>query len=333
LYSIITCFREAGVYCELVTGVVKAASYIPGESTFDSLPHSGWVAHRCNNTYHLTNPTWVTSCLVGNERGGEVVLEIDGDSVLTETTSSSGFTISSFENFWFCTNPSIFILHCFPDDDKWQLLPGEKKSSCEEFATRLTPESSFFEMELEVLSADKCTYKSENGRCWVDIKVVPARIKSLHFMYKLAFVSESGDMSEVNAADFPQLVMKTQTPDSVSFEVRCPVAGDYMLTIFAGMKEEKTKCFEIRIHCLSPDPACRKLPIDPGHLGFGFNSTAVDVGLSHPSFAHPTLKVQSSDTLEKKEKLKFKVDHDMIDDYMFSSDIIGDEVEEAGLSQ
>ncbi|WAR26376.1 KY-like protein [Mya arenaria] len=277
---------------------------------------------------------WATSSLVGFEREGETVLENDGQLVqeFEESAGCTGVNITLFDEFWFCTHPRIYVLHAFPDNSKWQLLPADKILSPKDFELALTPDPQLFILGLEVVSGKKCIYESTNGRCWIDIMGDPSTLKEVNFKHQLSFVSGTGDLTGVNPADLPQLVMKTQTPDTVSLEVRLPVTGEYMLKIFARLinDAELKNCFEIRIRCNEADPACRKLPIDAGDMGFGFSTTASECGLSHPSQNYATLKCEYSDSLEKKETLKFKVDPDRIDEVEFSSEIVGsDEVDVA----
>ncbi|XP_052778663.1 uncharacterized protein LOC128216115 [Mya arenaria] len=286
--------------------------------------------------YHLVNPSWATSTLVGFERGGETVMEKNGQLVeeFEESAGRKGINITSFDEFWFCIHPRIYVLHAFPDNSKWQLLPADKILSPKDFELALTPDSQFFILGLEVVSGKECIYESTNGRCWVDIKGDPSKLKEVQFKHHLTFVSGTGDLTGINPADLPQLVMKTQTPDTVSLEVRLPVTGEYMLRIFAGLIHDAQlkNCFEIRICCNEADPACRKLPIDAGNMGFGFSTTASECGLSHPSQNYATLKCTYSESMEKKESLKFKVDPDMIDDVEFSSEIVGSDEIDVGMT-
>ncbi|XP_052782053.1 lim and transglutaminase domain protein ltd-1-like [Mya arenaria] len=328
--------RKAGIECEIIKGAAKAAQYIPGVSTMDTLPHMSWATFRCNNMYHLVNPQWATSSLVGFEREGETVLENDGQLVqeFEESAGCTGVNITLFDEFWFCTHPRIYVLHAFPDNSKWQLLPADKILSPKDFELALTPDPQLFILGLEVVSGKKCIYESTNGRCWIDIMGDPSTLKEVNFKHQLSFVSGTGDLTGVNPADLPQLVMKTQTPDTVSLEVRLPVTGEYMLKIFARLinDAELKNCFEIRIRCNEADPACRKLPIDAGDMGFGFSTTASECGLSHPSQNYATLKCEYSDSLEKKETLKFKVDPDRIDEVEFSSEIVGSDEVDVGVT-
>ena len=91
-------------------------------------------------------------------------VKIDGTFYLVDSTWGSGFCDgdnynSKFDDFYFCTNPQIFIRKHLPAEQKWQLLPQPISSS--EFINRVDIYRQFYTNGFETISPDLAKFNTK----------------------------------------------------------------------------------------------------------------------------------------------------------------------------
>lgn len=254
---------------------------------------------------------------------------IEGDSRVTHCTGSpsQGQALNAFNDFWFCTNPHVFIHHCYPDNVEWQLL-SQPYNTIDEFLCLPYLQQGYFEAGLQLLTDYSCTLHSVNGQCIITFAVDKSTATYIELSYSLSLLS--GDKSKVNWGDLCQLVMCIPTVDMYTFKVSLPVEGTYSfeVTVLADDIVTNASCADFRIECTEACKKCRKVPLNVGIEGFGYGNEAKQAGLKNPSentavvVIIPSEEVVGSDCED--QILDFQIDSDIMGEVEFSSDIISD---------
>ena len=309
----------------LIIGKGKNLSYVPGETFYDDILPGVWNSFRCGGKWHLVYTDLAVSTVKGFHRGGELVLEEDGNRPFRAIASARGFDTAQFTDFWFCTNPAILAVHAHPFDAEFQYLPDAIKYHDDKFEQCAYVQPGFFQAGLSLLSENSWVLLSRNGRCTITLGCQKSVLRSLRFKYRLSFVQSSGDIAEEQIQKMPRMVLYAPGIDDVSFTVSLPVRGEYSFSTTVNSPDLGTRyaeCFEFRIHCDEPDSHCLNLPREVESLGVGYTHVARDFGLKHPSKTTPTINVQQGQATRT-----LQIAEDRIDDVEFTSDVIGDDTQ------
>ncbi|XP_045158893.2 kyphoscoliosis peptidase-like [Mercenaria mercenaria] len=329
-----TLCKSANIQHQIIHGIGKNIGYIPGQTDGDGgLIKTAWLAFKSNDRWHLVDPQRFLGAVRGFRRGDEILLEYQGKTVLEEQTATSGTKLIYVIDFWFCLHPSIFVITLLPDDPEWQLLPPEKRMTKSDFISFPFLSPNFFTAKLQLLSEQTCVLHTKNGRCTVTFGADKSNARFISMSYKLSLRKGTGNLTGVDVQDLPLLVMYAPSIDTFSFNIRFPVAAEYIFKTFVtapGIDGDGYQiCSVFRIICSEPDPNCKNLPLDVGSIGYGFGYKAVDFGLKSPSITQTNVVVKCSendDVLMK--ELTFQIEDDKIDEIEFSSDIVGEENKE-----
>jgi hypothetical protein len=149
-------------------------------------------------------------------------------------------------------------------------------------------------------------------------------------LYRLSLRKGTADLKKINAQDLPLLVVYSPVFDTFSFNIRLPVAGEYIFETFVSTHDTSTDedfyymCAIFKILCLEPDPYCKKLPLDVGTTGYGFGYIAADFGLKNPSTYLPSVPIECTQKGGDISELTFQIDSDRVDEVEFYSEIVGD---------
>lgn len=320
VFNLVLPFSEANITCQLIGGKARGDVFFPWEKEFDNVGHWTWASFKSRSIWHLVNPHWMTTGLAGHEDGNKISLERDGQQVFEERVACEGHIVSRLDDFWFCLNPIIFSIYFYPDDMMWSLLPPNKYPTQSDFLYGPYLLEGFFRARLSLYTEPKSVLTSRNGCCTITLGADQTVMKHLSFEYEFSFITTSGDISVVNPAYLPRLVLFANRMDRVDFTIRFPVKGEYLFQLSVKCEGVfEASCLEARILCQESDPFCRKLPIDAKDHGFGFGHTAREFGLHHPSSTTSSLRVDDN----REALFRCKIDSDVIDDVEFSSDVVG----------
>ena len=88
--------KALGLECVLISGYSKGTSYVDGQ--MPKKTNHAWNAVKIDSQYYLIDSTWGAG------------------------TCSGDVFNKKFREFYFCTNPELFIHKHFPADSQWQLL-------------------------------------------------------------------------------------------------------------------------------------------------------------------------------------------------------------------
>ena len=159
--------------------------------------------------------------------------------------SLGGAVISQLNDFFFLTDPDIFQYFCLPNDPKWQLVP--KTISVEKFLSLPYLKQNFFENKLKLLSASSCRLETIHGECDVIVKV-PENF-SLIFSYDLGFKNTDSNSKLPPQTQLKNYVAVIHQDCKVTFSVRCPAVGMYILKVEGNQQGEKSWLFSSCIEC------------------------------------------------------------------------------------
>ena len=113
----ITMCNSLGLEAVQIIGYSKGSGYVDGQ--IPTQTNHAWNAVKINSKYYLVEPTWGAGTCSGDVFNKE------------------------FRDFYFCTNPELFIRKHLPADSKWQLL--DRVVTMEEFVQMAKLSNGFFD--------------------------------------------------------------------------------------------------------------------------------------------------------------------------------------------
>ena len=136
------CAGYSKIFRSMCNGLGQESYYISGytkdhvvKGKTPSSTNHAWNSVKIDGSFYLIDSTWGA--------GG-----CDGDKYNPD-----------FNEFYFCTNPQIFIRKHLPAEQKWQLLP--QPITIEEFANRADISSEFYMQGFETVSPDLAQFNTE----------------------------------------------------------------------------------------------------------------------------------------------------------------------------
>jgi len=296
----------------MIEGICKAGPYQSGDKNVVDLS-SVWNAVNLEGQWHIVHPFWICRCVVGRKAGGWIKLEADGDFIGKRIEASKGLIRNAFIEYYFLTDPKEFIYYCFPYEQKWQLL--DECISQEEFINQPYVFSTFFGLDLKILSEESCLLESKNGGVDIKLKSLAKNANAINLWYELLIREETDNLREeqnmylLRADNIPKLVSNLRCGDTWEFKVQLPVRGTYKLSLFGSPHNRPLlRLAEFRIDCSEKIKNCSLLPINPGINGFGPGPAAEEAGLQFPSrrngFYQTTKKEHFVARFKLHEKLK-----------------------------
>ncbi|XP_060557250.1 uncharacterized protein LOC132717720 [Ruditapes philippinarum] len=330
--------ESGNIQYQLVEGITKNMHYLPGHTEDDTgILRTRWTIFRSNERWHIVDICRGIFTTKGYSRGGEILLENKGETVFEEREGSEGVCEIHVNDLWFCLDPSIFIIYSLPDDPEWQLLPPEKHISKEEFLALPHFTQTYFIANLQLLSEYTGLLHSKNGKCTISFGANKADSRNISMLYHLSLKKDTVNLEEINADDLPLLVVYAPGIDTFSFNIRFPVAAEYIFETFVSSPDAEELYFlfaTFKIICLEPDPNCKKIPFDAGCTGYGFGYTAVEYGLKNPSTYLPNVPVACTQSdFDTPELLTFQIDTDKVEEIEFLSKIVGGENDENAVTK
>lgn len=182
-YSLIfnTMCTALGLESVQVVGYSKGASYVNGQ--IPTQTNHAWNAVKIDSKYYLVDSTWGTGTCSGDQFN------------------------KNFREFYFCTNPELFIRDHLPAQSNWQLL--SRTVTMEEFVNMAKLSSAFYEGGFITINPDTTSINVE-GQSKIILTYDPSIDISLSFhlyyiqnnnqeeVYNKCFYSKGNGKAEIN---------------------------------------------------------------------------------------------------------------------------------------
>ncbi|KAH3809256.1 lim and transglutaminase domain protein ltd-1-like isoform X2 [Dreissena polymorpha] len=290
--------KEANIDCRVVLGISKTGDYKPGDLTVDKgRMQSRWNKLFLNGQWWPVNPRYI---LHNRERG-------------------------LIKEFWFLTDPELFVQYCLPDDPEDQMLPKSKRINSERAFMKLPFLSHrFHELNMRLTSEDQCIIETVNGCSKISFKIPRKLAKDFECEIDSAHLSNvldlKGNKSDAITKAFAgikidKLIFSSRKKGHFIFELRCPVEmASYNLTIEGGkIDERKTTLVKTRIVCREKMKNFKEFPDNKGSLGWGFGPRAHAAGLLSTTKFEPKLLIQDNHLelkfgVEKRAKKEYRAE-------------------------
>ncbi|KAG8445539.1 hypothetical protein GDO86_010347, partial [Hymenochirus boettgeri] len=238
----------AGIKCFKIGGYSKGFGYTLGQ-TFSGDSNHAWNAVYLNKRWHLLDTTWGAGFADSN---------------------SNTFTFR-YNEFYFLTNPALFIEEHFPDNKNWQLL--QVPLTLKHFEGNLCRSSSFYNVGLVTSYPETLQVETVNGKATFSIEG--------HSPALFSFT--------LNKTEKPGLM--TLTKNGMQLDVYPNVTGHHKLELYTkpynSAKESYEKVVEYILHCGAVDtdftiPMELNNPVGP-------NCVSEKKGLIRPSYLEPII--------------------------------------------
>ncbi|XP_062597788.1 uncharacterized protein LOC134259203 [Saccostrea cucullata] len=272
--------RAVDIQCVTIQGIAKSVAYEVGDKKTENLTNS-WNAVYVGGSWRIIFPLWACRCVVGHSTGKWTLIESTGAGKRQESKVSGGTVINQLNEFYFLTDPDVFLYHCFPNEPKWQLIP--KVISKERFLDLPYLRQDFFKNKLKLLSTYSCRLESLQGECDVAIKI-PEDL-SITLSYDLFFNSKESGSTLPSNIQLQNYVAMVHQDCKVTFVMRFPVQGIYKLRINGVVNGMNQWLLSSRITCTDVKEQTNPYPSVP-EIGFGPQKLTQDAGLqpiSHKS--------------------------------------------------
>lgn len=247
-----------------------------------------WNAVHVDGSWRIVHPRWACSGVVGYSTGTWTLVESRGQAIKKKQHASKGNYVYIVQEDYFIPDPERFVIKCFPNDPKWQLLEKPLKREDYELALYLFP--LFHELSLSLKNAKQCILFTDQGEINFEL-VVPSKVANkTQIYYELYRLNEQGEEEEApipKDIQFDRYVFKTRKSTDTIFEIRFPFTGTYKITVH-GMQEdaehERNLVF-FRIECDVAKVDCLPLPDCP-NIGWGPGFEAEKIGID--ALSHKT---------------------------------------------
>ncbi|XP_043089119.1 kyphoscoliosis peptidase-like [Puntigrus tetrazona] len=253
--------REAGIECREVLGYSKGLGYEYGHSFRNAKSDHSWNAVCLDGQWYLLDACW-----------GAGTVDID----------KRAFT-KKYNEFYFLTDPEIFITEHYPEEEKWQLL--ESLITIEEFEKMVNKGSNFYKLNLTLIHPKQYLIVTENGEATVSMTFP----QLVHFSYDIFQLSGKNRQKVSNSMGF-----FTSTQHSMKLRLMPPNPGMYELRLFAGAENTSRTLDWIcsfQLKCPSPKTS-EELPENP-HNCWGLQPDSMSLGLEPCNFGNDIISLES----------------------------------------
>ena len=201
---------------------------------------------------------------------------------------SSGSAERKVNEFFFLTDPDIFVHFCLPDDSDWQLLTVPL--TLERFLGEPFYRQPYFKNKLHCPTLVPGILEATHG-------IVEIRMRSLlekwkgQLNYELFFnKKESTDMKLPRKTQLVKYVIMDRNNGNWKFTVRFPINGVYKLTINGGVTPNDNEWIcDFKLICTTANEDIEPLPCTTGAVGWGPGTALNKVGLIEPTQQRGTI--------------------------------------------
>ncbi|XP_052212948.1 uncharacterized protein LOC127831903 isoform X2 [Dreissena polymorpha] len=263
--------RSVNIPCVIVKGIYRSSNHRVGE---DDVTESRctWCAVYMDGAWQLVHPYLMCTPLSTKSPSDDWKLI---ESTKSEVPPTKGTILN---NFFFVPKPSDFILFCFPDEKKWQLL--EDAIPYQKFIKSPFLRSAFYESGMQLKTTASSILKSEGGKCTIKIQCTQENANKTVLMYDLF----SLDLELKWGPDEGRVVLCGRNEDTWNVQVKFPVEGTYKLSLFALIDDSWFFWIgDFKIVCEDPYHNFVPAPFVPDDVGYGPSTLSERAGLLCPS--------------------------------------------------
>ncbi|KAK3099611.1 hypothetical protein FSP39_007024 [Pinctada imbricata] len=305
----------AGLKCSNVDGCVRnTIKYEVGED-FDRQRKS-WTAVLLDGDWRLLDVRWICEAAYGILKSSWCLIEDEHGKVNTrraiQENRGSYKTQCRFREFYFLTDPEIFIYDHFPDDEKWQLLA--RKVSYAEARKMAALRADFFRHELNLRSHPEANVTSEDGNITFTIGL-PKDIR-MSFVYKLYRSKQSRESIDPLRSELERYVFLERDSDEhvIRAGIRLPSEGRYLFEIHGSENVESHHALLVTyvIICTGIKDIVKPLPPNI-RQEWGPGEDTLDMGMVPVTHKKGQIEADDGDaeiTFNLEKDLEFK--HDLI---------------------
>ncbi|KAL3865452.1 hypothetical protein ACJMK2_042840 [Sinanodonta woodiana] len=248
---------------------------------------NSWNGVYVSNGWRLVFPLWACRAVVGHVKEGFVQIEEGGKAVRKRKLPEKGNDVQQLNEYYFLTNPEVFIFNCFPNEESWQLL--ETPWTIQTFADVPYCRQTYFENEVSITSSFKCRLQTVSGECTVAVKGKKEDV----FSYKLYYNEKESTKPISEELQLQRYILKKHEKSNVEFTFRCPQAGVYKLDIVGGKTTTlQSDLCSFKITCDAPKLDCQPLPVSP-EIGFGPSYLMEKMGVKAESHTTAIVRIQA----------------------------------------
>lgn len=201
-----------------------------------------------------------------------------------------GLTMRKFNEFFFLTDPDVFVHFAFPDDPDWQLLTVPL--TFERFSQEPYYRQPFFENKLHLPALFPGIHWAKHGIKEITIKSTKENWTGV-LTYQLFFNKEESSDTKISRRIENTLgnwVLMERFENSWKFVVRFPMNGVYKLTINGGVSpNDKQWICDFKLICETGIEDIPPMPCDTGAVGWGPSDFLERSGIVNPSQKHGTI--------------------------------------------
>ncbi|CAG5123160.1 unnamed protein product, partial [Candidula unifasciata] len=221
----------AGLHCVEIKGHSKSVGYEPGMKITPDIFQNTWNAVFIDGEWRLIQCNWGARHLV---------LSKDKD----DKHKRKDHIRYQYDDHYFMTDPDEFIQEFWAADPKWQLL--ESPITLEEFEALPFVRSIFFHYKMHFEGHKLAVITTDDkGGAKITIRVPEEYENDLVFFYQLRYADkEKSKETTYKGTPLERYVFQTMVENTVTFSIHVPIAGQYLMEIFANKIDDSGRVEE-----------------------------------------------------------------------------------------
>ncbi|XP_069128826.1 uncharacterized protein [Argopecten irradians] len=307
--------KHAGLKCFAVTGCVRnTIKYEVGDDFKEQ--RKTWTVVLLDGQWRVLDVRWICEAAYGVLKNNWRLIEDENGKVSQRRAMRENRgtfkTHVRFRDYYFLTDPEMFIYDHFPDDEKFQLLA--RPLTYEEAKDAAALRSDFFRHGLYLRSHPTCRVHCPDGI--ITFVLGMKKKKSMAFVYKLYRSKGSREVasSSRNTLDRYVFLERDIEEGNIRATIRCPIEGQYLFELHGSETNETHHALLLTyvIECTGTSASCRPLPPNM-RQEWGPGEDTKDMGMTAVTHKKGEVEAEDGDaeikfTLQK--DLEFR--HDLI---------------------
>ncbi|XP_060078850.1 uncharacterized protein LOC132558320 [Ylistrum balloti] len=307
--------KHAGLKCYAVTGCVRnTIKYEVGDDFKEQ--KKTWTVVLLDGQWRVMDVRWICEAAYGVLKNNWRLIEDENGKVSQRRAMRENRgtfkTHVRFRDYYFLTDPEMFIYDHFPDDEKFQLLA--RPLTYEEARDAAALRSDFFRHDLYLRSHPTCRVHCPDGT--VTFVLGMKKKKSMAFVYKLYRSKGSREIASSSRNTLDRYVFLERDIDEgdIRATIRCPVEGQYLFELHGSETNETHHALLVTyiIECTGTSASCKPLPPNM-RQEWGPGEDTKDMGMTAVTHKKGEVEAEDGDaeikfTLQK--DLEFR--HDLI---------------------
>ena len=248
-----------------------------------------WNAVYVDGDWRLVDTFWGSYSVTGRRLPDWTVVCANGDVISVEEKRSDGKIKQCLNDFFFLTDPDMFVGTHLPDDNRWQLLPATVPET--QFLSRVYLRERYYQMACTVPSelAMDVVLKPEKGEQLIQFELPESRSKAFDFMYLL--FKNPGSCKDLKNSNLRGTVFTEIKSHLLSYSVKFPVTGKFRFDVF-GVDVKQHDSFDlIASYLIEVNEPCvdfEMLPDSPS-IGWGPGVETERYGLEPITHQHSVI--------------------------------------------